>query len=54
MSTDTPPYFFSETQTDRTQLSERQRSRNFTLKDLDWFDSVYLTTLYCPSTTKCF
>ncbi|MCK3862771.1 DUF6543 domain-containing protein [Pseudomonas sp. B329] len=44
MSTDTPPYFFSETQTDRTQLSERQRSRNFTLKDLDWFDSVYLAT----------
>ncbi|MBR7213311.1 hypothetical protein E1K68_11095 [Pseudomonas sp. B2021] len=44
MSTDTPPYFFSETQTDRTQLSERQRTRNFTLKDLDWFDSVYLAT----------
>lgn len=44
MTTDTPPYFFSETQTDRTQLSERQRTRNFTLKDLDWFDSVYLAT----------
>ena len=44
MVTDNPPYFFSETQTDRTQLSERQRARNFTLKDLDWFDSVYLAT----------
>ncbi|KQM54843.1 hypothetical protein ASE80_20645 [Pseudomonas sp. Leaf15] len=44
MSTDASPYFFSETQTDRTQLSERQRARNFTLKDLDWFDSVYLAT----------
>lgn len=44
MGTDHPPYFFSETQTDRTQLSERQRTRNFTLKDLDWFDSVYLAT----------
>ncbi|MBC3256752.1 hypothetical protein HU733_14695 [Pseudomonas paralactis] len=44
MVTDNPPYFFSETQTDRTQLSERQRTRNFTLKDLDWLDSVYLAT----------
>lgn len=44
MATDHPPYFFSETQTDRTQLSERQRTRNFTLKDLDWFDCVYLAT----------
>lgn len=44
MVTDNPPYFFSETQTERTQLSKRQRARNFTLKDLDWFDSVYLAT----------
>lgn len=44
MVTDNPPYFFSETQTDRTQLSKRQRARNFTLKDLDWFDTVYLAT----------
>lgn len=44
MATDHPPYFFSETQTDRTPLSERQRTRNFTLKDLDWFDTVYLAT----------
>ncbi|WP_411566566.1 hypothetical protein ACLIN3_11325 [Pseudomonas orientalis] len=44
MVTDNPPYFFSETQTDRTQLSKRQRARNFTLKDLDWFDAVYLAT----------
>ncbi|AZE83472.1 hypothetical protein C4J98_2059 [Pseudomonas orientalis] len=44
MALNHPPYFFSETQTDRTQLSERQRTRNFTLEDLDWLDSVYLAT----------
>lgn len=44
MATDNLPYFFSETPTDRTQLSDRQRTRNFTLKDLDWLDAVYLAT----------
>ncbi len=44
MDNDNRPYFFSETQADRTQLSQRQSTRNFTLKDLDWLDSVYLAT----------
>ena len=44
MATDNLAYFFSETQADRTQLTERQNARNFTLKDLDWLDAVYLAT----------
>ena len=44
MATDNLAYFFSETPTDRTQLSDRQRARHFTLKDLDWLDAVYLAT----------
>ncbi|WP_300627059.1 DUF6543 domain-containing protein [Pseudomonas sp.] len=44
MATDSQAYFFTEPRTDRTQLSERQRARNFTLKDLDWLDTLYLPT----------
>ena len=44
MASDNLPYFFRETQTDRTQLTERQSTRHFTLQDLDWLDTVYLAT----------
>lgn len=44
MASDNLPYFFCETQTDRTQLTERQSARHFTLQDLDWLDTVYLAT----------
>lgn len=44
MASDNLPYFFRETQTDRTQLTARQSTRHFTLQDLDWLDTVYLAT----------
>ena len=38
------PYFFTETLAERTELTERQKSRNFTLQDLEWLDAIHLAS----------
>lgn len=44
MDNDELPYFFSETLAERTELTERQKSRNFTLQNLDWLEAVHRAT----------
>ena len=36
------PYFFTETLATRTQLTDRQNARKFTLQDLNWLDTVFI------------
>ncbi|WP_073525679.1 DUF6543 domain-containing protein [Pseudomonas fluorescens] len=44
MDSDDLPYFFTEILPERSEQTERQKSRNFTLTDLDWLEAIHLDT----------